>query len=230
MASEPVKVLDRLPIFPLEAVLFPGAILPLHIFEERYKAMMRYAIDNQGQFGLSYRTGAAVGKQTQPDIGTVGCAAKINAVMPLDEGRMNILSTGLIRYRLVEFVQIVPFLLAQVDTFSDDPDAEGDLTRLLDDTREIAEKFLEAVQSLNDSAADSNIELPDEPEAFSLFLCSTLPIENEAKQVLLEMTSTRLRLTRVRHYLINALSSYGARLRLHERAKGNGHNKPSKEP
>ena len=53
MDLEEFDDITELPIFPLGTVLFPGAILPLHIFEERYKAMMRYAVDNGGMFGLS---------------------------------------------------------------------------------------------------------------------------------------------------------------------------------
>src|SRR5260370_38297736 len=97
MKADSVKVLTEIPIVPLATVLFPGAILPLHIFEDRYKDMMRYAIENQGQFGLSYREDAAAGIETPLAIGGVGCAARINAVMPLEGGRVNVISTVLIR-------------------------------------------------------------------------------------------------------------------------------------
>src|SRR5215467_4314280 len=105
MPAESVELLTEIPIFPLATVLFPGAILPLHIFEDRYKDMMRHAIENQGQFGLSYRDDAAVGVESVPVIGSVGCAARINAVMPLEGGRMNVISTGLIRYRILAVKQ-----------------------------------------------------------------------------------------------------------------------------
>ncbi|MGH9760382.1 MAG: LON peptidase substrate-binding domain-containing protein, partial [Blastocatellia bacterium] len=73
MDAQGIGVVNEVPIFPLGTVLFPGVILPLHIFEDRYKAMMRYAIENRGQFGLSYRDDAAVGKDTPPEVGSVGC-------------------------------------------------------------------------------------------------------------------------------------------------------------
>jgi Lon protease-like protein len=225
MASEQAKVLEELPIFPLSTVLFPGAVLPLHIFEERYKAMMRYAIENSGQFGISFRDDASVGGETQPEVGSVGCAAKIYAVMPLEEGKMNVLSTGLVRYRIVEFKQIVPFLIARIETFGDDTEDESDLTRLYGDTRELAQKFLESVRSLADSNPTAALELPEEAEAFSLFVASALPVDDESKQALLEITSTKGRLVRLRHYLINTLSTYTDRLRLHDLAKRNGHGK-----
>ncbi|HSE98876.1 MAG TPA: LON peptidase substrate-binding domain-containing protein [Blastocatellia bacterium] len=217
--------LDDLPLFPLATVLFPGAILPLHIFEERYKEMMRYAIENGGVFGLSYRSDAAVGYDSLPDVGSVGCLAEINAVMPLEDGRMNIISTGVVRYRLKQLKQVVPFLIASVEAFQDDPEPDADLPVLFKDTFEACKKFVGIVQTLNDFGTAINPELPEEPEAFSLLVSSMLPIDNDPKQYLLEMTSTRVRLTKLRHYVTAALSAYTERLKIQERAKSNGHGK-----
>lgn len=224
-AIEETGELDEVAIFPLATVLFPGAVLPLHIFEERYKAMFRFAIDNGRVFGLSYRSDAQIGKETPPMVGSVGCAAKIDAVIPLEEGKMNILSTGVVRYRILEIKQSTPFLIARVAAFGDDPEPDADLTRLYNDTREVSEKFLVAVRELNETELSGNVTLPDEPEALSLFMASALPVDNSAKQWLLELTSTRVRLSRVRHHLLEAMSEYGERLRVHERAKRNGHGK-----
>jgi len=223
MQADSIEVLTEIPIFPLSTVLFPGAILPLHIFEDRYKDMMRHAIENQGQFGLSYREDAAVGAETPPAIGSVGCSARINAVMPLAEGRMNVISTGLVRYRIVELKQSAPFIIATIEPFSDDPEPQGDLSRLQSDTRALANQFLGALQALHDDSDKGQLELPEDAEGFSLSIASTLPMDNEAKQSLLEITSTRLRLTRLRHYLVGSLSRLNQRLAKHERAKGNGH-------
>jgi Lon protease-like protein len=217
--------LEDLPLFPLATVLFPGAILPLHIFEERYKEMMRYAIENGGVFGLSYRNDAAIGRETLPDVDSVGCIAQINAVMPLEEGRMNIISTGVIRYRVVQLKQVVPFLIARVEPLHDDPEPESELGRLFKDTVEVCKKFVSVAQTLDELSAPVNQELPEEPEAFSLLVSSLLPIDNDSKQHLLEMTSTRVRLTRLKHYVTAALSSYSERLKMQERAKSNGHGK-----
>lgn len=223
MPSDSIELLSEIPIFPLATVLFPGALLPLHIFEERYKDMMRHAIANHGQFGLSYREDAGVGIETPPAVGSVGCAAKINAVMPLSEGRMNVISTGLIRYRILEVKQSAPFVIAAIEPFSDDPEPQADLSRLQSDTSGLTSQFLSGLQALNDAPAQEQPEFPEDAETFSLSVASALPIENETKQRLLEMTSTRLRLTRLRHYLVGSLSNLNQRLIKHERAKGNGH-------
>jgi Lon protease-like protein len=229
MQADSIEVLTEIPIFPLATVLFPGAILPLHIFEDRYKDMMRHAIENQGQFGLSYRDDAAVGEQSVPAIGSVGCAARINAVMPLEGGRMNVISTGLIRYRILAVKQSAPFIIAAIEPFSDDPEPQADLSRLQNDTSALTTQFLTALQELNDASAHEQPELPEDAESFSLSVASALPIDNEAKQRLLEMTSTRLRLTRLRHYLVGSLSSLNQRVIKHERAKSNGHGEMNQE-
>ncbi len=228
--AENLEQLEEIAVFPLATVLFPGALLPLHIFEDRYKQMIRYAIDNGGVFGLAYRSDAAIGRETPPDIGSVGCVAKINAVVPLEGGRMNVISTGVIRYRVLGWRQSTPFVVARIEPVADDLEPGDDLNRIFDDIVEICRKFLEAAQALDEPNAPVNQELPEEPEAFSLLVASALPIDNDAKQTLLEMTSTRLRLTRLRPYVTSALSDYNDRIRVQQMAKGNGHGRMRSEP
>jgi len=222
MQGDSIEILTEIPIFPLATVLFPGAILPLHVFEDRYKEMMRHAIENQGQFGLSYREDAAVGVETPPAVGSVGCSARITAVMPLEGGRMNVISTGLVRYRILEVKQSAPFIIAAIEPFSDEPEPQADLTRLQSDTGTLTGEFLNAMQALNDASSRDDLDFPEDAETFSLSVASTLPIDNNTKQQMLEMTSTRLRLTRLRHYLVGSISTLSQRVNKHERAKGNG--------
>jgi Lon protease-like protein len=225
MDLESIEQIEKLAIFPLATVLFPGAILPLHIFEDRYKQMMRYAIENGNLFGLSYRSDAFIARETPPETASVGCVAKINAVVPLEEGKMNIISTGLIRYRVLGLQQSQPFLLARVEPFRDDLEPGADLNKIFDDISEMCKRFLQVAQELDESGALVDQDLPEDPEAFSLIISSALPIDNDSKQNLLEMTSTRLRLTRLRHYVISALSQYTERLKMQERSRNNGHGK-----
>lgn len=219
------EIFEELPIFPLATVLFPGAILPLHIFEDRYKEMMRFAKENGNMFGLIYRSDAAVARETPPAVGNIGCVARIQAVMPLEEGRMNVISIGLIRFKVAEVRQVAPFVLARVEAFSDDLEADEDLPEIFDSILERCKKFLLAAQALDESTTAIDEDLPEDPEAFSLLISSALPIDNEAKQSLLEMTSTRSRLTRLKHYVIDALASYSGRIEIQARAKQNGHGK-----
>ncbi len=228
MELDSINEPEPIAVFPLSTVLFPGAILPLHIFEERYKAMVRYAMENGARFGLSYRKDADVGAETPPDIGSIGTIARIEALVPVEEGRMNLVSIGEIRYRLLKFDQVEPFLIAKVEPFIDDLEPDDASDRLFEDLTETCKKFLAAAQTLNELGAPITQELPDDPEAFSLLVSSALPIDNDRKQRLLEMTSTRLRLTRLRSYVTTALAEYDERLRIQERAKTNGHGRISR--
>jgi len=228
--AENLGQLEEIAIFPLATVLFPGGLLPLHIFEDRYKQMMRHAIDNGGVFGLAYQGDAAIGRETPPDIGSVGCVAKINAVVPLEDGRMNIISTGVIRYRVLGLRQSKSFIVARIETVNDDLEPGDDLNRIFDNIVDMCRKFLEAAQALDEPNAPVNQDLPEEPEAFSLLVASALPIDNDAKQTFLEMTSTQLRLSRLRPFVTSALSDYADRIRIQQMAKSNGHGRIENNP
>ena len=220
--------IEKLAIFPLATVLFPGAILPLRIFEDRYKMLMRYAIENGGVFGLSYRNDAFIGRETPPAVGAIGCIAKINAVVPLEEGKMNIISTGVVRYRVLGLLQTTPYPVARVEPVADDVEPGADLNQTFEDVVGICKKFLDAAMTLNEVNAPISQELPEDPEAFSLLVSSALPIDNDSKQTLLEMTSTRLRLSRLRSHAMRALTDYNERIKIQEIAKTNGHGKREK--
>jgi Lon protease-like protein len=222
MELESFERLEELPVFPLATVLFPGAILPLHIFEERYKSMMRFAIEHDNLFGLSYRADAEVDMETVPELGSVGCLARINAVMTVEEGRMNLIALGVIRYRVLEFKQLVPFLLASVEPFEDVAEPEGGVEELFEEIRGLCIKFLVETGILDESREGLLKNLPEEPEAFSLLLASLLPIDVGLKQELLEVTSTKLRLMRLKSHVMTAISDYGKQQLMQERAKGNG--------
>jgi Lon protease-like protein len=223
MEIEDFERLDDLPIFPLATVLFPGAVLPLHIFEERYKAMIRFAIDNGGVFGLSYRADAQVDRETVLNIGSVGCVAKINGVVPLEEGRMNIITTGVIRYRLVDVKQIVPFLTARVEVLEDDVEVDQDLDDLFNEVKRLCKSFLKTVGIMDEAGSRFDQNLPEDPQSFSLLLSSLIPIDNESKQNLLETTSTKFRLTRLKHLVVDAITDYNKGQQVQGRAKNNGH-------
>jgi Lon protease-like protein len=222
MEIESLEKLEALPIFPLATVLFPGAVMPLHIFEERYKQMIRFATDNGDLFGLSYRADAEVDVDTFLDQGSVGCLARISASMPLEEGKMNLIAVGVVRYRILELKQLVPFLLARVDPFRDDEEGDSGVQELFTEIRGLCVRFLVVAGILDESGDPLDKNLPEEAEAFSLLLSSLLPIENGAKQALLEITSTRLRLTRLKSHVVTAIADYNNHQMMQQRAKGNG--------
>ena len=102
-ALDKVRGVRELPIFPLPLVLFPGVPLPLHIFEERYRRMLADVRASNNLFGLSNFVPEAAGEE-RPPAGHVGCATEVVEVQPLPDGRSNILTLGVARYRVEEYV------------------------------------------------------------------------------------------------------------------------------
>ena len=222
-ALDKVRSVTELPLFPLAVVLFPGVALPLHIFEPRYRKMLDDIKVGNGLFGLSYFD-ATTATTDVPPAGHIGCVAEVTETQSFPDGRSNILTVGVVRYRIDSYVERGdPYLVARVSFFEDD---EEDDTLLTDSAREVAETFTriaQAVRTINDERAT----LPDisdtEPQRLSFLVAAAMEIEPDVKQELLELRSTAERLQRLRGMLIRAVGSYEERARIHELAKGNGH-------
>jgi Lon protease-like protein len=137
-ASEKVGSLKTIAVFPLPLVLLPGEVLPLHIFEPRYRQMLTDIEGERNLFGISLFE-AEEGKTDRPEPGSVGCVAELREVQPLPDGRSNILTQGVIRYSILDYVDIgMPYLTAEVRFFEDD---EGDSTVLESTSDEVFELF-----------------------------------------------------------------------------------------
>jgi Lon protease-like protein len=112
-----------IPLFPLNTVLFPGMMLPLHIFEDRYKAMINYCLDNDNIFGVVLaRTKQAVASQVinifSDDLYSVGTTAHITAVEHLRDDRMNLITIGQERFKIRTIrASADDYLIGQVDPF-----------------------------------------------------------------------------------------------------------------
>jgi Lon protease-like protein len=223
-ALDKVRGVRQLPLFPLPLVLFPGVPLPLHVFEERYRRLLADVRVSNNLFGLSYFDPNALDALERPALGHVGCATEVVEVQPLPDGRSNILTVGVARYRVTDYVESgEPYLVARVEFFEDE---EGDAAVLSKRAGEVAEMFTRiasAMRSINDERGTLP-ELPiEDPERLSFLVAAVVEMEAEAKQQLLEMRSTAERLRRVYTLLAQAVSSYETRARTHELARGNGH-------
>ena len=123
-ASEKVSGLHELPLFPLPVVLFPGVPLPLHIFEPRYRQMLQDIRLAKNLFGLSYFDPTTSENEVPPK-GHVGCVAEVTETQTFPDGRSNILTIGVIRYRIDSYVERGdPYLVAKVSYFEDDEEDE----------------------------------------------------------------------------------------------------------
>jgi ATP-dependent Lon protease len=222
-ASDKVSGVSELPLFPLPIVLFPGVPLPLHIFEPRYRQMLSDIRAGNNLFGLSYFDASTSDKENPPT-GHIGCVAEVTETQTLPDGRSNILTVGVIRYRIEEYVERGnPYLVARVSFFEDE-DQDNEL--LAESSHEVAEIFIRiarAVRIIN----DERTSLPDisntDPQRLSFLLASAMEDDTDVKQELLELRLTFERLRRLGDMLARAVSSYEERARIHELAKGNGH-------
>jgi len=222
-ALDRVRGVRELPLFPLPIVLFPGVPLPLHIFEPRYREMLSDIRATGNLFGLSFFDAAAADTEIPP-AGHVGCVAEVTEMQSLPDGRSNIMTLGLVRYRLESYIERGDsYLVGRVSYFEDD---DEETEALMEHSRVVAEMFMRvarAVRTINDERAN----LPDisdtEPQRLSFLVAAAMEMETDVKMEMLELRSTSDRLERLREQLEQALPGYEERARVHSLAKGNGH-------
>jgi Lon protease-like protein len=173
-----------IPIFPLQLVMLPEMVLPLHIFEERYKLMVGECLKRDKSFGILFTGGN--------NIEQVGCTAAITHVLNrYEDGRLDILAAGKDRFRIVEFLDGKPYLEAEVNFFSD---AEEEVDGALIDLARGALKVLERHAILTGREIDLAGLSRTGLERLSFTVASIEGIPMEDRQKFLEMTRTRERL------------------------------------
>ena len=212
----------EIPLFPLpNVVLFPSVRLPLHIFEERYKTMIETCIDSESPFGVVLVSGEP---ERASNIEKVGVLARVVRVERLDDGRLNIVTEGEERFRILELKEPQPFWRAVIETI-DDLDESGPALEELQ--AEVGELYIDAYKKGVELTGErpAELELPDTASELSFMVAYVLDMEFSDKQRLLEMTSAEDRLGA----LIDNLRSANENLRqqLHqkrtaEKARGNG--------
>jgi len=212
----------EIPLFPLpNLVLFPHIVLPLHIFEERYKLMINGCIDRSDVFGLLL---VRKGEEEEKDdtIHRVGVTARIVEVERLDEGRMNILCEGETRFRVYRFTQQTPFWKGAVDFFEDkDPHPPE---ALYDQVAELYRSVAVLSAKLSGSQ-ETEVALPESATDLSYMVSYVLDIDSEEKQKLLEMDSTGERLRMLIAHLtetLRKLEQQRAYKDLMTKVRGNG--------
>ncbi len=183
--------LIELPLFPL-TVLFPGTVLPLHIFEPRYREMIADCQRENKPLGIVLPKPESEFLQEVPH--SIGTMAEIHDLEQLEDGRYVLNAVGIKRFRILSEHREKPYISATVEPYEDISESESELTTFSNQARKMFEEYLEM---LLEAASEENIEasLPDEPEDLSHFIASFLiNIEDEQKQHFLELTSTQQRL------------------------------------
>jgi len=198
----------ELALFPLNAVLFPGGVLPIHVFEERYKLLVGRCLEEKVPFGVVLiRSGREVGGPADPF--PVGTTARIGQVQRLEGGRLNLLALGESRFSIRDVLQTSPYLVAEVDLLQDE-DLEG-TEGLAAQVGELFAEFVRLTLAITGQWARS-LALPAAPSALADAVAQRLPLDLRHKQALLEMLSVRQRLEHERQFLERALPELERRL------------------
>jgi Lon protease-like protein len=203
----------RIPLFPLGVTVLPEMLLPLHIFEERYKQMIGACVAEDRPFGIVLFDGGS--------IRTVGCTARVVEITKsYADGRMDILTRGEERFVIHAVVEEQTYMEAQVSFF-------GDATEPPDPA--IAETVADARRLLKQMAADMSVPEPEallaleDPARLSFAIAALEGFAPEERQRFLEMTAAQERLRKS----VQALSRLLERLQLNREIKrligGNGH-------
>lgn len=197
----------RLPLFPLQVVLLPGELLPLHIFEERYKLMIGECMEGDRPFGVVMVEPRGIRK--------VGCTARIvQLIEKFPDGRMNILTQGESRFTIVRTYDGRPYLEADVDPFEDKP-GEGP-------SEDLVKKVLDTLGAGEEQSLSLPREIREDPVRLSFAVAAALRLPLQEKQPFLEDSSTRQRLERLLR-LLELRRGRATLLRAHRR-RGLGRN------
>ena len=194
------------PLFPLGIVLLPEEVVPLHIFEDRYKLMVAECLEHEREFGIVWLSDSG--------LRDVGCTAAITELLEtMDDGRMNILVRGSRPFRLLRRIEELPYPAGDIELLDDDgTDPEP---ASLEETRE---RYADLVERLTDSRPDAaQLE-----ELGAYGIAATIDFAHDAKQSLLEARSEEERLTMLSELITAAMKRVDYVERAGERAKSNG--------
>jgi ATP-dependent Lon protease len=224
-ALDKVAGVTQIPLFPLPVVLLPNELLPLHIFEPRYRKMIKDVQLTNNLFGVCYfaSEGAEISK---PPIGSVGCVAELREVQPLEDGRSNILTVGVIRYVLEDYADTdEPYFVGEVSYFEDETEDLNVLEPLADEVFALFMRVAKAAHELSGERGKMP-EIPQaEPQMLSFLIAAAFNLSAEEKYKLLEIRSTSARLAELREKLKQTVEKIEATAEINKIAKLNGHSK-----
>jgi len=194
---------EMLPLFPLGAVLYPGMLMPLHIFEDRYRQLVGdlLAGPEPREFGvIAIRKGRETGVDGVHSLYEIGCTATLRRVDRLDDGRFDIIIVGARRFRLLGLHETQPYLQGEVEPLATepvDPAAAGPAVRVVQGA---FREYLDALTEWGGATVRLE-ELPDEPELLSFIVAAAVVIDLPERQAMLAEPDTLRRLAMQRALL-----------------------------
>ena len=204
----------RIPLFPLDLVLFPGTALPLHIFEPRYKLMVAHCLAGNLEFGMIFAE--------EKKVASTGCTAEIvRKIKDYPDGRMDILTEGRAVFQLVKVLEEKEYYEGIVeyppdDSFTQDPKVEARL-------RELFAQFRMLLTSEPWVAPDRQRKAGGDSNSLAYSMIEGLPLELRERQELLEMRNEDVRRAYLTRWLNDSFPALVQRQHLRRRSGGNGH-------
>jgi Lon protease-like protein len=177
---------EMLPLFPLGTVLFPGMVLPLQVFEERYRQLVSDLLDRPEprEFGvIAIRKGREVGTENLRELYDVGCVARVRELEPQADGRYHLVVVGARRFRLLRTDDTRPYLQGGVEELPDEP-GDGQVDA---EAPAVQAAFRDYLNALADRAGAviRIADLPDEPVLLSYVVAAAMIIDIPERQGLL---------------------------------------------
>jgi len=198
--------IEGFPLFPLGMVLLPSEVVPLHVFEERYKQMIGECLEEEREFGIVW--------VSEDGLKEVGCTAEITQLFErMEDGRMNILAQGAAPFRLLRKIDDMPYPAGDVELLEDD---DEDL-----DT-DLADSARERYADLVDRATDDRPSAEDLAGLDAYAMAATVDFPLQAKQSLLELRSEAERMQAVSELFAATMKQLDFMERASERARSNG--------
>jgi Lon protease-like protein len=204
--------IDGLPLFPLGLVLLPEEVVPLHIFEERYKLMIGECLERETDFGIIW--------MSDDGLKDVGCTAKVTQLLErMEDGRMNILIQGAEPFRLLRRIEDLPYPAGDVELLEEDDEAAD-----AEAGSGARERYADLVERVTDSRPNEQ----DLEQLDAYGMAATLDFALEAKQGLLELRSEQRRLERLGALFSSTLQRLDHAEHVAEQARTNGHLRPGR--
>lgn len=197
---------DTLPLFPLGTVLFPGVVLPLHIFQPRYRALIEHLMelpaDVPREFGVvAIRRGVETGEHDGTSLYRVGCSAEMRQVTSHPDGRYDIVSVGRRRFRLKAVEPTPTYLTGQVEWIADQDNEPGAAERLVPNVLSAFRRYLRQLGTATtegngtaEFAGPDAEQLPEDPTVLSHLIAASASLTLADRQRLLTTADTAGRL------------------------------------
>lgn len=189
----------RLPLFPLGTVLFPGLLLPLHVFEERYRLLVEeltaLPAGTPRRFGVvAIRRGREVGDGGVDALYDIGCTAELRRVTAYDDGRYDIITSGVARFRVLHTDDSRPYLSADVDLLPETVGPHDEVGLRAEQVRSQFSRYLEVVAQAQESPVEAP-SIPGDPLVLSYLVAATMLLDLGDRQRLLAEETAIGRLT-----------------------------------